>query len=202
MSLPESDPKLDQQKPNRPNTAVSQPNPYTYSYYADPKPTGLQAYEPLPYQVERAQKNKRSTRWHYFPIAVAGILAILFSLFLLYQAIRPSTEYTRAIISGMADFTLIMFMLPLILLFIVVQLGMFGLGFYIYQWKREMPDSPIKEYGYIRVILWNIEFYLEKGRPYVERASDKASAVAISFNEKLATIESWLNTIKKWVTRS
>ena len=196
MSMPESDSANKAQK----ETAVSRPATYTY-YAPEPTPTGLQAYEPLNYQVERAKKNKRSTRLHYLPIAIAGILAILFALFLLYQAIG-GTAQAREILSGMADFTLIMFMLPLILLFLVLQLGILGVAFYIYQWKREMPDSPIKTYGYIRVILWNIEFYLEKGRPYVERASDKASAVVIKFNERFATVESWLVTIKNWIVRS
>lgn len=197
MSMPESDSLPKQQQ----ETAVSRPITYTY-YAPEPAPTGLKAYEPLNYQIERTKRNKRSTRLHYLPILIAGTLAILFSLFLLFQAIWPRTEQTREIISGMADFTLIVFMLPLILFFLVIQLGMLGLAFYIFQWKREMPDSPIKEYGYIRVILWNIEFYLEKGRPYIERASDRAAAVAIKMNGRFATIESWLITIKNWIVRS
>ena len=200
MSSSETNPSPE--KPSLPNTAVSPSGSYKYTYYATPQPTGLQAYEPLPYQIERADKNKRSTRWHFFPIAVAGILAILFSLFLLYEAIWPSTPTARAFISGMADFTSIMFMLPLILIFTVVQIGMVAAAFYIIQWKRDMPDSPIKSYGYVRVLLWQIEFWLDKGRPYIDKASNKISAIVISFNQKITYIEFWLTTIKKWVTRS
>ncbi len=206
MSLTSSDHKQEEQKQARKDTAVS-PSPPTpaYTYYSNatpPPPRGLQTYKPLPYQIERAQKNKRSTRWHYLPIAIVSTLAILFALFLLSQAIWPRTEYTRAILSGMADFTLIMFMLPLSLLFIFIQLGMLGFAIYIYQWKREMPDSPIKQYGYVRILLWQIEHYLERGRPYIERANDKLSSVVITFNKRITTIESWLKIIKKWIVRS
>ncbi len=199
MSLPEFDPTPKKQ-PSR-DTAVSPPK--TYTYYAEPpEPTGLQAYKPHTYQIERVARNQRSTRWHYFPIAVSGILAILFSLFLLFEAIWPSTENAHAFLSGMADFTLIMFMLPLILIFLVVQIGMVGMGVYFIQWKRKMPDSPVKTYGYLRVLLWQIETWLDRGRPYIDKANEKASNIIISFNEKVAFIESWLNTIKKWITRS
>ena len=71
--------------------------------------------------------------------------------------------------------------------------------------KKEALQSAldqIKEYGYIRVIFWQIEFYLEKGRPYVERASNKAATFVIKMNERFAIIESWLITIKKWIVRS
>ena len=199
MSLPDTNPTPEKQ-PVR-DTAVSPPK--TYTYYAEPPaPTGLQAYKPRPFQVERAARNRRSTRWHYFPIVIAGILAILFSLFLLYEAIWPSTENAYAFLSGMADFTLIMFMLPLILVFLVVQILMIGLGVYYIQWKRDMPESPVKTYGYIRIFLWQVETWLERGRPYIDKASEKASNIIISFNEKIAYIEAWLTTLKKWITRS
>ncbi len=201
MSLPESDPKFAKQ-PER-NTAVSPPKTYTYSYYAGPpEPTGLQAYKPQPHQVQRASQNQRSTRWHYFPIAAAGLLAILFALFLLFQAIWPTTPNARTFLSGMADFTLIMFMLPLILVFLGIQIGMIGLGVYYIQWKRNMPESAVKRYGYLRVLLWQIEAWHDKARPYIDKASEKASNIAVSFNEKIAFVESWLTTIKKWIIRS
>ena len=199
MSLPDANPTPEKQ-PVR-DTAVSPPKIYSYNA-TPPEPTGLQAYKPHTYQIERATRNQRSTRWHYFPVAVAGTLAILFSLFLLYQAIRPSTPNTYAFLSGMADFTLIMFMLPLILVFLVVQILMIGLGVYYIQWKRDMPESPVKTYGYIRIFLWQVETWLERGRPYIDKASEKASNIIISFNEKIAYIEAWLTTLKKWITRS
>jgi hypothetical protein len=93
-------------------------------------------------------------------------------------------------------------MLPLILIFLLVQIGMIGAGVYVIQWKRTMPDSPVKKYGYVRVMLWQLEFWLEKGRPYIDKASNKASAIVISYNQKIAVIEFWLTTLKKWIIRS
>lgn len=168
-----------------------------------PAPTGLRAYRPNDEQIARAKAARRFRRLVvYLPIALVFLIIFAFSTFLLTQAIWPANEGTRSLFSGLADLLLILAMLPLLIIFLLLQVGtLIGLM----QWytrRRPQPDTAVKQYGYVRVLLWRVETAVVNANSYVNKGSRRVADWTIQFASRLARIETWLEQIKQWLMRS
>lgn len=186
------------------NTAVSSSRPYTYTYaYQEPQPEGFAAYQPSDEQVERAKAWQRFTRLYVIlPITLVAFIIFIFSLFLLYQAIWPATAQTRPLLSGVADILVILFLLMVTLFFAIILTAVFGAAFAYRKHRRSQPESALKEYGYIRILLWQIDKLIEKPIPTINKFSQTAADLTIKLNLKIAYLQAWLAQIKSWILRS
>jgi len=124
-------------------------------------------------------------------------------LFLLYLALFPPSEDTYLFLSGLADFVLIIFMIPVAIVFGLLLFG--GVGGYIYYKyfldEAERPLSPAPPYGRIRTLLWRVDDLLLQIMPKVDAAVGNISRPVIRFNSWVAYVGSWLKSIKNLLLR-
>ncbi len=186
------------------NTAVPPTVPYSYTYaYLEPEPTGFAAYQPTPTQVERADYWRRFTRLYVIlPLSILSGVVLILSIFLLYMAIWPATEQTRLFLSAIADILVIIFLLVVTFIFAIILVGIFGAGIGYRQHWRQQPDSPLRKYGYIRILLWQIDSFIDKPIPYINKFSKNIADFTIKINALLAYIESWLSQLMSVVQKS
>ncbi len=178
--------------------------PYSYTYaYREPEPTGFAAYQPAPAQIERAAYWRRFTRLYVIlPLSILSGIILILSIFLLYLAIWPATEQTRPFLSAVADILVIIFLLVVTFFFALILAGIFGAGFAYRKYWRQQPDSALKKYGYIRILLWQIDSLIDKPIPYINKFSKNIADLIIKINALLAYVESWLAQLKNLIIRS
>lgn len=159
-------------------------------------------FTPTAVQLERANRLKRFNRWViYLPL---GLLATaVFGLFitLLIFAIWPPYEDTRLFLSGMADIFLIIFILPLILIFGLLLVGIIGGAIY---WRRSRNEdgepSLQQKYGRLRLLLWKIDQqYLSKASQQIDKLMPALAQPIIRFNAFIAYITAWLAQLTKQI---
>ena len=186
------------------NTAVPPTTPYSYTYaYREPEPTGFAAYQPTPAQVERADYWRRFTRLYVIlPLSILSGVVLILSIFLLYLAIWPATELTRPFLSAVADILVIIFLLVVTFFFALILAGIFGAGFAYRRYWRQKPDSPLKKYGYIRILLWQIDSFIDKPVPYINKFSKNIADLTIKINAVLAYAASWLSQLTSVLQKS
>lgn len=161
-------------------------------------------FKPHPEQIDRALAAQRFTRLYvYVPLGIATTAVVILVLFLLYLALFPPSVETYVYLSGLADFVLIMFMIPVILIFGALLFG--GIGGYIYYKyfldESERPLSPAPPYGRVRTLLWRVDDLLLQIMPQVDTAVATISRPVISFNSWLAYAGSWLRSVKNILLR-
>ena len=150
-------------------------------------------FQPYPDQLNRVQAARRFTRLYvYLPLGIFTAIVLIITLYLLYLALFPPSEETYTYLSGLADFVLIMFMIPVVIIFGVLLFG--GIGAYIYYKyymdEEDRPLPPAPQYGRIRTLLWRIDELLIKIMPKVDTAVGTISRPVIAFHGWLAYFES------------
>lgn len=161
-------------------------------------------FQPHPDQLDRVRAARRFTRLYvYLPLAALTLIVAIVVLYLLYLALFPPTEGTYLYLSGLADFVLIIFMIPVAVVFGVLLFG--GIGAYIYYKyymdEADRPLPPAPQYGRIRTLLWRIDDLLIKIMPKVETAVGSISRPVIKLNGWLAYLGSWLKSIENFLLR-
>ncbi len=193
-SVPQNGPSPLNNEANR-DTAAPPAAPYAYAC-REPEPAGFAAYQPTPAQAERADHWRRFTRLYVIlPLSILSGVVLILAIFLLYLAVWPVSEQTRPFLSAAADILVIIFLLVVTFFFALILAGIFGAGFAYRRYWRRKPDSPLKKYGYIRILLWQIDSLVEKPIPYVNKFSENAAGLAIKINAILAYAESWLSQL-------
>ena len=200
MSTPDSSKKNGPPPPSSHpagNTAVSPAGPYSYAYPPHarhkPEPTGLAAYQPTTGQTERADQWRRFTRLYViWPLSLLSGVVLILSIFLLYLAIWPLTEQTRPFLSAVADILVIIFLLVVTFFLALILAAICGAGIAYRQYWRKQPDSPLKKYGYTRILLWQIDNLAGKPAPYINKFSQKIAGFVIKINALLAYVETRL----------
>lgn len=167
-------------------------------------PEAARPFKPTEAQLARAKRFTRFNRlFVYLPFGIFALTGLGLVLFMLYLAIWPPYEDTRPFLSGLADTILILFMLPVLLVCGLVQVGLIG-G--IVYWRRSGsengdPPDPAAQYGRIRVVLWRLDQLLDKLFNKIEAILPRVARPVIAFNAILAYIGKWLENVKKLLTR-
>lgn len=178
--------------------------PYSYTYtYHEPEPTGFSAYQPTPVQIERANYWRRFTRLYVIlPLSILSGVVLILAIFLLYLAVWPASELTRPFLSAVADILVIIFLLVVTFFFALILVGIFGAGIAYRQHWRQQPDSPLKKYGYIRILLWQIDSFIDKPIPYINKFSKSTADFTIKINAFFAYVKSWLAQLMSVLQKS
>lgn len=161
-------------------------------------------FQPNVEQLERAQAAQRFTRLYvYLPLGILSGLLILVVLFLLYLAIFAPKAGTRLFLSGLADFVLVLMLIPLVTVFGLVMTA--GIGGYVYYRfvldEAERPIPPAPPHGRIRTLLWRVDGLLLQTMPKVDTAVNQITKPVIKFNGWIAYFESWIKSIKHVLLR-
>jgi hypothetical protein len=162
-------------------------------------------FEPRAEQIARAAALRRFNRLYvYLPVGLVTAVVLLISLFLLYLALFPPTEDTYLFLSGLADFVLIMMLLPVVLIFGLVMTAVIG-GYIYYNFvmdEAERPIPPAPPYGRVRTFLWRIDsLLLLIVLPNLRHYSQRITQPIIRFNGWFAYVQAWLDTLRRLVVR-
>ena len=154
-------------------------------------------FVPTAVQLERAEALTRFNRWAiYVPLGLLTTAVIGFLIYLLILAIWPPYEDTRLFLSGVADIILILFMLPVVLLFGLLLAGIFGGAFYWRQSKKETGEPSLQnKYGRLRLLLWKLDQKLSTVYRKVDQVMPKIAQPVMRLNATLAYISSWLGQL-------
>lgn len=162
-------------------------------------------FEPSAEQIARATALRRFNRLYvYVPVGLVTAVVLLITLYMLILAIfRPSPEL-YLFLSGLADFVLIMMLLPVVLIFGLIMTAIIG-GYVYYNFfmdEADRPITPAPPYGRIRTLLWRIDsLLLLIILPKLRHYSYRITRPLIRFNGWFAYIQSWLNTLRRLVIR-
>ncbi|GJM39948.1 MAG: hypothetical protein DHS20C20_02300 [Ardenticatenaceae bacterium] len=171
------------------------------SFYSDANPpnswpstTQADTFEPTAVQLQRAQDLKRFNRLAiYLPLGLLAAAAVGLLIYLLIVAIWPPFEDTRLFLSGVADIILILFLLPLLLIFGLVVAGLIGGGIYWQQSKKEDGEPSLqKKYGRFRLLLWKLDQRLSGVYQQLDQLMPKLAQPIIRFNETMNYINTRL----------
>lgn len=154
-------------------------------------------FVPTAVQLERAEALTRFNRWTiYVPLGVLATAVVGFLIYLLILAVWPPYEDTRLFLSGVADIILILFMLPVVLLFGLLLAGIFGGAYYWRQSKKETGEPSLQnKYGRLRLLLWKLDQKLSTVYRKVDQVMPKIAQPVMRLNATLAYISSWLGQL-------
>ncbi len=162
-------------------------------------------FEPSEEQIARAAALRRFNRLYvYVPVGVVTAVVLLTFFYLLYLALFPPSEDTYLFLSGLADFVLIMMLLPVVLIFGLVMTAVIG-GYVYYNFVMDEADRPIPPappYGRVRTLLWRMDsllllIILPKLRYY----SYRITRPIVRFNGWFAYVQAWLDTLRRLLIR-
>ncbi len=156
-------------------------------------------FVPTAVQLERANALKRFNRLVvYLPLGLltTAVLGLLIYLFVL--AVWPPYEDTRLFLSGIADIILILFMLPVVIIFGLLVAGIFG-GLIYRRQSRKVDGTPTmqQKYGRLRVLLWKLDQKLSVVYRKVDQLMPRIANPVIRFNAFLAYMAAWLGQLNK-----
>jgi len=162
-------------------------------------------FEPHAEQVARAAALRRFTRLYvYVPVGLVTAVVLTIFLYLLYLALFPPTEDTYLFLSGLADFVLILMLLPVVLIFGLVMTAVIG-GYIYYNYFMDEADRPIPPappYGRVRTLLWRIDsLLLLIVLPKLRHYSYRITRPIVRFNGWFTYIQSWLDSLRRLVIR-
>jgi len=130
-----------------PQTAVS---PYQSAGYAPI------AYLPTPEQLERKAALRRFNKLYvYLPMGIFTTIAIIAAIALFWGAFAINSEKSLSFISALADITVILAIIPLILIFTALVGGAIAL----YSYARSLPKQ---KNGRVHVFLWQLNNGINK----------------------------------------
>lgn len=154
-------------------------------------------FVPTAVQLERANALKRFNRLViYLPLGLLVTAVLGFLIYLLIIAIWPPYEDTRLFLSGIADIILILFMLPVVLIFGLLLAGIFGGLVYQRQSRKKngVPTLPQK-YGRLRLLLWKLDQKLSTVYRKADQLMPKVANPVIRFNAFTAYVTTWLSAV-------
>lgn len=160
-------------------------------------------FVPTAVQLERVNKLKRYNRWAvYLPLGLITTAVLGLLVYLLIIAIWPPFEDTHLFLSGIADIILILFMLPVVLIFGLLLVGIFGGGIYWRQSRKENDDGSLqKKYGRLRLLLWKLDQKLSRVYQQIDKIMPQLANPVIRFNALTAYITTWLAQLTKQLSR-
>lgn len=162
------------------------------------------AHQPDPSQRERTQALRRFN-WLavYLPIIAGGILILVLTGLLIWGALSPRIEGTAAFASGLADLTLILFMLPMMVLCAIGPAALIGLIVYAVKRRRDQKDAP-PPIGDNRIqrLFWRLDNLLNTIQTRTNKTAVQAARPVIKANAELAYTQTLLQRIKQIFKRS
>lgn len=168
------------------------PDPSNYS----------QPYQPTPRQEERRASLQRfNRRYVYLPLGFMAVVALVLTILFLVGVFSPAFPGAAAYASALADITIILFVLPMILL---MAAGPALLAWIIVasRQRREEGRPRFDDGGKLHTWLWQLDSLLEKVYQETAVITQKASKPLITVHVWMAYAKAFLRKIQTYLKRS
>lgn len=181
---------------------TEQSSSQTQYYELTPEP-----FKPNERQREREAALKRFNRLYVLtPIIAFSVISVLIILLMVIAVIAMSISDTVneefiSFISGLADITIIMFIIPMI---IVMISGPLLLAAMINNSRnrRKLGKPAFDQGGKFQVLLWRMDNLIERTQNKTNEVAPQMADQVIRFNESIAYVGGFLNQIKSYFKRS
>lgn len=142
-------------------------------------------YIPSSSQIERKKALKRfNLLFVYLPIAFFTILILTVIGYISWLSVGVRQESMLSTVSGLADLTLILVMIPMMVIGLLGPAALFGIIYWTVkrrQAKKEQP-SIVEEGILLQKYSWQAESFLDRVRLQVQKGMDKAADPVIKLN--------------------
>lgn len=173
---------------------MTQPRPDTTNY--------LQPFEPSQEQLARNAALHRFNRLYlYLPLGLTVATAVAIIILFLIGVLAPGLTGAAEFASALADITIILFSLPLMLLCALgpVMLG----GMLMFSRNRRQQGIPrFDNGGRIQVLLWKLDNLIQQSQTKTVEVAPKITQPVIKANATLAYISAFFKKIQSYLKRS
>jgi len=175
----------------------------TTNYY-QPTP---EPFKPNDRQKEREAALKRFNRLYVLtPIIVISVISVLLIVLMviavLYMSISDNVNAELiSFFSGLADITIIMFTIPMIIVMIsgpALLIAMINAS----QKRRKSGKPAFDQGGKFQVLLWRMDNLIERSQNKTNEVAPQMAEQVIRFNETLAYISAFFKQIATYFKRS
>lgn len=174
--------------------------PTTYDYQPEP-------FNPNDRQKEREAALKRFNRLYVLtPIILISVVSVLIIVLMvitvLYMSISNNVnEALISFFSGLADITIIMFTIPMIILMISGPLLLAAM-INNSRNRRKAGKPAFDQGGKFQVLLWKMDNLIEKSQNKTNEVAPQLADKVIQFNESIAYTGGFIKQITSYFKRS
>ena len=164
-------------------------------------------FKPSKTQIEREAALKRFNRLYVLmPIILFSVISVLIialmSIAVLVMSISDSVNLEFvSFISGLADITIIMFTIPMIIVMISGPL-LLGVMINNSRNRRKLGKPAFDQGGSFQVLLWKLDNLIQKSQTKTNEIAPKMADQVIRFNESLSFTGAFLKQITSYFKRS
>lgn len=176
--------------------------PTTHYHTLVPEP-----FTPNDAQKEREAALKRFNRLYVLApvIAISVISAFLIILMIVIVLVMSFSDDMNAqylsFISGLADITIIMFTIPMIILMISGPLMLAGM-INMSRKRRKLGKPAFDQGGGLQVLLWKMDNLVQKSQNKTNEVAPQMAEQVIRFNELIAYAQGFFKQIIRYCKRS
>jgi hypothetical protein len=158
--------------------------------YPPPEPT---SFTPSNEQLEREQALKRFNRLYiYTPVAIGAAVAIGLLILMLVGIFAPGLVGAEAFLSGLADTILVMWMIPMMVLFAMGPIAYVAYLVNRRQRRNQLPpDSPLLQHSRVEMALWQAQNVLDRVERQTEAVSDRVAQPFVNAGGLKAEVNAW-----------
>lgn len=151
-------------------------------------------YKPTANQLARDQELRRRTRLYiYLPLGIACFLATMIIVLIFIGLIAPGITGTVAFIAALADIIIILWIVPMIAVMSILPIGYLAYLVNRRNKRKLNPQTgPLAYRSRIQVLLWRVQYLIEKTESKTNEIAPKVAEPVTRFNGLLAYLESWL----------
>lgn len=164
-------------------------------------------FKPSATQREREAALKRFNRLYVLMpvIAITVISVLIITVMIIAVLVMAFSDTGNAkflsFLSGLADITIIMFTIPMIILMISGPLllgGMINMS----RNRRKLDKPAFDQGGSLQVLLWKMDNLIQKSQEKTNEIAPKMADQVIRFNESLAYVAAFFKQIANFFKRS
>ncbi len=159
-------------------------------------------FTPSDEQKERAEALKRFNRLYVLtPIIAVSVVTVLIIATMIILAIAPNYSENTVFISALADMSIIMFTIPMIILMLSGPLLLIGL-INLSRKRRKLGKPAFDQGGGLQVLLWKLDLLVQKSQSKTNEVAPQLADQVIRFNEAIAYVGAFFNQIINAFKRS
>ena len=162
-------------------------------------PSNQSGFTPSSEQLERERQLQRFNRLYiYVPVGVFTAFGIFLFVLMLVGIFAPGLTGAEEFLSGLADTILVLWMIPMMVLFAVTPIAY--VAYLVNRRQRRSmlpPDSPLLRHSRAQMALWKAQNIAGSLEETTDSAADKITQPLINANSKAAYTFAWLDMLTR-----
>lgn len=161
----------------------------------------------VPFQPSQAQKERRAALhrfnrlYVYLPLGLITAVALLVIILFLVGIFAPGLTGAAEFASGLADITIILFSIPMMLLCAVGPLSLAGI-YSVSRNRRKQGKPRMDDGGRMQQLFWQIDNLVQRAQTKTGEISPQIARPIIQANAFVAYLHAFLKQIKSYLKRS